>query len=224
MNKPSLGVITYNVAHLKTEQVLKKIIEQDSFSEITVFLIDFKPRKAREVYFHHRPDQFKLNPQLTISKIHNLNSYNWDMEGELPIDCDYNIITGAGLIPEKAIGSKKIINCHPGIIPLSKGLDSFKWSIIEKLELGVTLHYIDAKVDEGEIISIERTPVYATDTLDDLARRHYEIEINMLSNFMRYFGKPFECYEDGVPKMRMPFEKEKFLKKEFAEYKEMFGK
>ena len=44
-------------------------------------------------------------------------------------DFDYCLITGAGILDKKIIGNKKILNIHPGIIPTTRGLDSFKWAI-----------------------------------------------------------------------------------------------
>ena len=58
------------------------------------------------------------------------------------------------------------------------------------LPLGVTLHYIDENVDAGEVISVVETPVFASDSLESLARRHYENEIKLLSEFELYMRKP----------------------------------
>ena len=71
---------------------------------------------------------------------------------------------GAGILSKECVENKKIINSHPGIIPASRGLDSFKWAIYENKPLGVSLHCIDKEVDSGEIISIIPTTVYKTET------------------------------------------------------------
>ena len=92
--------------------------------------------------------------------------------------------------------------------------------------LGITLHYIDARVDAGEIISAVPTNVYKTDSLTTLARRHYENEIACLSDFDVYMENqinPFLEIEPSDSKMRMPLEKERELVRRFDEYTEQFG-
>lgn len=63
--------------------------------------------------------------------------------------CDIYMVTGAGILSGNCIHNKKIINCHPKIIPAVRGLDAFKWSIYSMYPMSVTLHYIDENVDEG---------------------------------------------------------------------------
>ncbi|MDR0406538.1 MAG: hypothetical protein LBH38_00415, partial [Holosporales bacterium] len=107
----------------------------------------------------HRPDQTEAISTEELAAANGLELIRCD--GVHPLEaCDYYLITGAGILPEDVVADKKIINVHPGIIPSARGLDAFKWSIYEKIELGVTLHFIDKKVDEGEVISIIKTPVY----------------------------------------------------------------
>jgi phosphoribosylglycinamide formyltransferase-1 len=103
------------------------------------------------------------------------------------------------------VRGKKIINCHPGILPAVRGLDAFKWTIYEMKPLGVTLHYIDEEVDSGEIISVIPTPIFITDDLETLARRHYENEIYVLSNFEEYLNRPVNPFlgiESGAPHIK----------------------
>ncbi len=116
---------------------------------------------------------------------------------------------------------KRIINCHPGIIPALRGLDAFKWSIYEMKPLGVTLHFIDEEVDSGEIIAVVPTNVYKTDSISTLARRHYENEIDVMVRFDEYLSNPINPFKNispGEPKKRMPIEKEKQLAEKFYEY------
>ena len=92
--------------------------------------------------------------------------------------------------------------------------------------LGVTLHYIDEKVDSGEIISVVPTDVYLSDELECLAYRHYQNEIDCLSRFEDSIASPsnpFEHIEGSKPMMRMPFAKELELKVLFDSYKQKYG-
>ena len=92
--------------------------------------------------------------------------------------------------------------------------------------LGITLHYIDVQVDAGEVISVIPTDVYITDTLETLARRHYENEIECLSHFYEFIENPRNPYvniEVGEPKRRMPLDIEKELLERFPKYIEKYG-
>mgnify|MGYP001414473853 FL=1 len=83
------------------------------------------------------------------------------------------------------------------------------------------MHYIDMEVDAGKVLKIFRTPIYKNDNLKTLARRHYELEIFISSNFMDYLNNQ-ESGEFPVmdANMRMPLSFEKKLEKSFKDYKE----
>jgi len=66
---------------------------------------------------------------------------------------------------------KKIINIHPSLLPKYKGLNAIKQCIDNNdNELGVTIHYVDAGMDTGEIIEQEKI------TIEDLNLPTEEIE------------------------------------------------
>ncbi len=91
--------------------------------------------------------------------------------------------------------------------------------------IGNTLHYIDKDVDKGEIISITATPVFATDTLETFARRHYEIELRMLSEYQYFIDNPYNEYKDAKnyeTTMRMPYNIEIEMFHMFEKYKELY--
>jgi phosphoribosylglycinamide formyltransferase-1 len=59
-----------------------------------------------------------------------------------------------------------------------------------------------------------------------LARRHYENEIDYISNFAYYMENPQNPYsgiETSESRMRMPIEKERELVRKFSNYADMFG-
>ena len=87
------------------------------------------------------------------------------------------------------------------------------------------MHYIDEKVDGGEIISVIPTDIYRTDTLDSVARRHYENEIEAISNFENYLDHPINDYtnlQEGKQHMRMSIEREAEMVRSFNEYIQAF--
>jgi methionyl-tRNA formyltransferase len=66
-----------------------------------------------------------------------------------------------------------IINLHPSYLPYNRGAYPNVWSIIEGTPAGVTLHYIDAGVDTGDIIAQRQVEVAPTDTGQTL---YYKLE------------------------------------------------
>jgi len=50
------------------------------------------------------------------------------------------------------------INCHPGDLPYYRGIDSFKWAILEnKLNsLRISIHIVREKIDAGELLYKEK--------------------------------------------------------------------
>ncbi|MGP1561786.1 MAG: formyltransferase family protein [Helicobacteraceae bacterium] len=176
--------------------------------------------------FWHRPAQENSISAEEIALKRGLFYKKCASDKDIDNSCDVYLITGAGIISPECIKGKKIVNCHPGIIPAVRGLDAFKWAILDKKPLGVTLHYIDKEIDEGQIIAVLPTPIYKTDSLLSLAARHYETEIRATANFLRYIKNPTNPYaaiEKGEPRMRMPLAKEKELLRSFDAYLEKFA-
>jgi methionyl-tRNA formyltransferase len=63
------------------------------------------------------------------------------------------------------------LNVHPSLLPYNRGAYPNVWSIVERTPAGVTLHYIDAGVDTGDIVSQKEVPVDAVDTGASLYRK-----------------------------------------------------
>jgi phosphoribosylglycinamide formyltransferase-1 len=220
----TIGLITYQYPHLKTEQVLQRLLSSNY--EYKMFALPFTPYKQRKTLFEHRPCQTDAVVSEVLAEKHGIPYISCTSDEDIDNSCDLYVILGAGIISSKCVEGKKIINCHPGIIPACRGLDSYKWAIYDMKPLGITLHYIDAQVDAGEIIAVVPTTIYKTDSLTTLARRHYENEINCISNFAYFMNNPqnpFGEIEVSESKRRMSLEKERELVRRFSDYVEKFG-
>ena len=226
-----LGIIGYDHAHLKVEQLvhrflLKKRLGTGRELELIILALPFLSRPQRAVLLAHRPDQEKSISTRELAAHHRLQflpcTYDF-----IPDVADFYLIAGAGIFSAKAIGKKKILNVHPGIIPSARGLDAFKWSIVHGTPLGVTLHYIDAEVDAGETIAIIRTPIFPNDSIDVLARRHYELELEVASEFLTFLDRRASgdsgVYPESPPRMRMPINIERDMIAKFDGYKQQFS-
>lgn len=221
-----LGIITYEVPHQKTEFILLSLLKKYKVSELKIFALPFVPRSERQVLFPHRPDQTNASPAKEYADAFSIAYSECSIDTEITDDCSLYLILCGKLLSRETVRNKRIINVHPGIIPICKGLDAFKWAIHDMKPLGLTMHYIDENVDEGKIISIVKTPVFASDSLQNLAWRHYQNELIMTSNFEWYLTSPkieYHTDKDTAPTRRMPLDTERELSNKFVEYKKIYA-
>ena len=215
-----IGIITYDYAHLKTEQLVCRYIQDEKISEINLYALPFVPRAERAVVLPHRPDMTHGVPTESLSELSKVNFQKWDGKKDISVANDLFVIGGAGIIDIAFAKGKPIVNAHPGIIPLTRGLDSFKWAIYNNDPVGNTLHLIDNEVDKGEILQIQYTPVFSSDSLQTLARRHYEYEIDMLANVLKVIDSrviPSDIEKPAT--MRMKAEVEAEMVRRFDDWK-----
>ncbi len=66
----------------------------------------------------------------------------------------------------------RMINIHPALLPLFKGLDTHRRALDAGVRLhGCTVHFVTPEMDDGPIIAQAAVPVLADDTEDTLAAR-----------------------------------------------------
>ncbi len=220
-----IGILTYNKPHKKTQDVIKGLHDL-GYRKIKLIISKFKKfkKKQKSCLFNHRPFQFVGLNYDELSKYYGYKYCDFNSKGVFR-NLDVALICGSTIINEKMIKKKFIINCHSGLIPLIRGLDAFKWAILQNQPLGNTLHYIDERVDLGKIISHKITPIYKSDNLNILSNRHYNNEIKMLINFEKYIKKSKILNLNLLePNMRMPSNLEKKMIKKFNNYKMRFIK
>src|SRR3989338_714455 len=219
MRKKTIGLITYDHPHLKTERVVLRLLARGFL--LRIYALPFVERKPRKVLFEHRPDQKKsIHPRI-LAETHNIPYMACESDTDIDDACDLYFIIAGKILSAECVARKRILNCHPGIIPAVRGLDAFKWAILEKKPLGITLHFIDKEVDKGEIVSIVVTPVYTGDALEALARRHYENELEVQCSFDKFLENPendFNGIAEGEAHRRMGSEDEAEMIRVFDEY------
>lgn len=221
-------MIAANAPHLKTEQVIAKMVLR-GIKDITIGATPWKQRKTRDISFQHRPDQ-SCSPSLAVlAQSYGLNFLEIDDWMQCNYrDFDFIVMTGGVLVPEDVLElGIPVVNCHPGIIPIVRGLDAFKWAIYDMLPLGNTLHFIDGAVDIGEPIKIIQTPVFSSDSsIELLAKRHYEHEINLLAYFDLFLEGDRSTYDFSLQRsarMRMKRDDEGIMMSRFPAYIKEYG-
>jgi len=67
---------------------------------------------------------------------------------------------------------RRIINIHPSLLPKYPGLQSWKQALEAKETVtGCTVHYVDDKIDHGDIIAQREVPILPNDTAESLHAR-----------------------------------------------------
>lgn len=221
-----LGIITYDAPHLKTQQVAARLAERDI--KMCFFALPFVNRPARKIAFHHRPEMAAGMHARDVATSVGARYQPVATANEVSRDvADLFLILGAGILPATFVRatSGRVLNSHPGIIPLVRGLDSFKWAILDGMPIGNTLHLIDERPDAGRVLTIRPTPVYADDTLASFAHRHYEREIDLMVNFADHLAEPFTSPvgSERSSRMRMPASIETQLPQAFEAYKALYA-
>lgn len=100
--------------------------------------------------------------------------------------CDYIIL--AGFLPKVPLYlierfPNRIINIHPALLPKFGGKGMWGHHVHEAVkaagetESGITIHYVNAELDEGEPIAQFSTPLSPDDTPDDIAAKVHELEM-----------------------------------------------
>jgi len=115
-------------------------------------------------------------------------------------EIDFIVLAGfLLLIPENIIKkyNQKIINIHPALLPKygGKGMygDAVHKAVIEnkEKESGITIHYVNGKYDEGDIIFQAKCKIESTDTAEKLAEKIHRLEY-------KYFPQIIEKLESEL--------------------------
>ena len=67
---------------------------------------------------------------------------------------------------------RRILNIHPSLLPKFPGLDAWKQALAAgEKTTGCTVHYVDEKIDHGDIIAQREVPILTDDTPESLHAR-----------------------------------------------------
>jgi phosphoribosylglycinamide formyltransferase-1 len=75
---------------------------------------------------------------------------------------------------------RRIINIHPSLLPKFPGLEAWKQALTARQTVsGCTVHYVDQKIDHGDIIAQREVPVLPNDSAETLHARIQIAEHNL---------------------------------------------
>jgi folate-dependent phosphoribosylglycinamide formyltransferase PurN len=87
---------------------------------------------------------------------------------------DLLVLAGADIVPASVLDIPRLgaLNGHYGLLPRYRGMNVTEWSIYYDDPVGVSVHYVDAGIDTGDIIACEPVKVAPGDRLEDLRAKH----------------------------------------------------
>jgi phosphoribosylglycinamide formyltransferase 1 len=91
--------------------------------------------------------------------------------------------------------SRRIINIHPSLLPKFPGLEAWKQALVAGEEVsGCTVHYVDEKIDHGQILAQREIAILPNDTPESL---HARIQILEHELYPAVMAKLCERYDEA---------------------------
>jgi phosphoribosylglycinamide formyltransferase-1 len=117
-------------------------------------------------------------------------------QAELIILAGYMRILGEGFTNKY---SGRMINLHPSLLPLYKGLDTYNRALQSgDSETGASIHFVTAGLDSGAVISQVRIPIYPDDDAASLSARLGPLEHKLVVATVELFCQRKVHYEQGT--------------------------
>jgi phosphoribosylglycinamide formyltransferase 1 len=97
-------------------------------------------------------------------------------------DADVELVVLAGFMrvlhePMLKAFPRRIINIHPSLLPKFPGLEAWKQALIAgETATGCTVHYVDERIDHGQILAQKEVRILPNDTAESLHARIQVLE------------------------------------------------
>lgn len=104
---------------------------------------------------------------------------SWELIGK------YDLIISAHckkIFDKKLIESTRIVNIHPGLNPYNRGMYPHIFSIMNGLPTGATIHEIDDKIDNGDIIVQKEVVIHMYENSKELHQRIMKVEMDLFES------------------------------------------
>jgi phosphoribosylglycinamide formyltransferase-1 len=90
--------------------------------------------------------------------------------------------------------SRRIINIHPSLLPKFPGLEAWKQALVAgETVTGCTVHYVDERIDHGQILAQREVRILPNDTPESLHARIQILEHKLypvaIAEFCERYGK-----------------------------------
>jgi phosphoribosylglycinamide formyltransferase-1 len=89
---------------------------------------------------------------------------------------------------------RRIINIHPSLLPKFPGLEAWKQALVAgETVTGCTVHYVDERIDHGQILAQKEVKILPNDTAESLHARiqviEHELYPAVIAEFCEKYGE-----------------------------------
>ena len=161
----------------ETRSVEKEFETKSSFED--------KEIEYEKKYFFNQT-QDKIRDSIKVSIIDNVN--NIKSIDIIKKEFDVVIVFGCGIISPQIISmfNSKLINIHRGIARKYRGLDSDLWAIYndDYFNIGTTIHFIDERLDTGDIIFEKSISFESSDMIYHLRSKTTDLAVEGVLQYL----------------------------------------
>jgi len=102
-----------------------------------------------------------------------------EIQPDYVVSCGYRHI-----VPEEVLDvpDEGCLNLHPAYLPYNRGANPNVWSIVQGTPAGVTLHWMDASLDTGDIIARQKVETDFSDTGKDLYEKLEDAQVALFQD------------------------------------------
>ena len=223
-------IFAYNFEHNKTNDIILECINNKIQIDLIIAQNKKKLKIAKFPFSYSKSELPTTHPKELANKL-NIKYIVQDHNSSDTIKLLDNIkpklgiVAGARIISGKVIDkfSIGIINFHPGDLPEIRGLYSIPRAIKKGKKIKVTAHLINREIDAGDLIEKKEVKVYKEDTIFDISKRAYTIEISLVkSSVNKALKNRFTKLDTSSSNYdyQVPFKSIMEFKKYFKLYKE----
>lgn len=96
-----------------------------------------------------------------------------------------------------ALPSMAIVNVHPSYLPKYRGVNAIMWAMLKgEKYAGISFHYVDDKVDSGDIIIQQRVKIKRRDDVESLYGRTLKVGGRLMDKFIDF------ALNENIPSFR----------------------
>ncbi len=225
----NVGLFAYDFPHIKTTDFMIALEKHHGLScvlaapwrQLNIPSLENRTRVKREPPFHPK----EIAELLGIpyhSVVHNSEECRVLIK---KYHLDVGFIGGARILKDKIIKTFNygIVNVHPGLLPENRGLDTLQWAMYLDIPQGITVHFINYRVDAGRIISRNNMPLFKDDSIYDVEQRLYDHQVALIEPTLKTIkNKKIGDFNlirpEGKSRGRVPPEIDRSIPFRFEEY------
>jgi folate-dependent phosphoribosylglycinamide formyltransferase PurN len=212
----------YDFPHFKSAQGLFAL-KRAGFDDVVAVGAPYRRLNIKESFYQFRTMDMDdaHHPRETCKALgYRYEAMPHEQAWSLLQSADVGLVLGARVLPGSLIeDAPPVINIHPGVLPLNRGLDTLKWAVHDDLPQAIAVHVIDSKVDRGELIFEEIIRVNENDSPADVYNRLMWRQMAAIPTALSMLDAPRFPIGKGIYRRPMTLEEDVAVMGRFPAYR-----